>query len=451
MAKQTSTRQLIDENSSSDRRIDPATQLPNSQIFHDRLGHEITRAKRSELPLALLRVAVKLSTKDGDEKTNFSINSILPEITYRLVSCIRESDTVSYLDDVFVLILPEIRDRSVDSVSHKIIDELCKQYEFNSQVVTITVNVGISFYPDDANDVETLYKNTEQAILASKKKDKNHFEYFTQSMQDAAQKKLRMSNDLKQALNDKQFEIYYQPIVNIRSGVISKGEALLRWHHPLKGLLNPMEFLSIAEETGLMHDIGDWVFQEAVDRERVWKQSYKSEFQIAINMSPVQFKKEYQLFETEWFNALQRAISSGANIIIEVTEALLQDVDSGVIDKMILLREAGLEIAIDDFGTAQSSLTNINKIRVNYIKIDRKLVASIEGDQGEAVVCDAIIAMAHKLGLKVIAEGVETEVQEKILTDAGCDFAQGYLYSTPVPAIEFEQLLKDGCRQIDIL
>ncbi len=449
-----------------------------------RLIDEISRSQQSGCPFALLLLIVELNDNESDTDstpiiesitapdsaaasitdkskntdTNLAMHStqevsqsLLKEIKQRMLNASTASTFVACLGKKVVVILPELKDINLDSTVQRIIKTLNDPFELDDQTKNIVVNIGISVYPDDANDVETLLKNTEQVLALAGNKTPNSYHYFSQSGQDRALRKSRMSKDLHRALEEKQFEVYYQPIVNMRSGTISKAEALLRWHHPLKGLLNPMEFLPAAEEMGLIHDIGDWVFSDAVVQAKSWKNSYNSEFQIAINMSPLQFKIEHQLFEREWFNALQRVASKDLNIVIEVTETLLQEVTQDVIDKIIWLRRSGFEIAIDDFGTGCSSVATINRIKFDYIKIDRQLVSVLDKDPEEVAVCEAIIAMAHKLGLKVIAEGVETENQEKILIDAACDFAQGYFYSTPVPVTEFDELLKHGCQQTDIL
>ncbi|VAW81172.1 diguanylate cyclase/phosphodiesterase (GGDEF & EAL domains) with PAS/PAC sensor(s) [hydrothermal vent metagenome] len=443
----------------------------DSKMMQCRLADDIIRSQQSGLPFAVLLLVIKqgnhkflnegadsVASSGANTAVNLAINPaqeasqlLLDGINRRLITDSAGSYFVASLGTKIVIVLPDLQDININSTVHSIIKKLHEPFNIEQQLQYISVNIGISFYPDDANDADTLFKNAEQMVTSAINKGSNSYHYFSQSGQDLAQSKERMNKDLHRALEEEQFEIYYQPIVNMRSGTISKAEALLRWHHPLKGLLNPMEFLPVAEETGLIHDIGDWVFNDAVLQANTWKNNYNSELQIAINMSPLQFKLEHQLFETEWFNALLRVASKGLNIIIEVTESLLQEVTQNVIDKIRWLRKTGFEIAIDDFGAGYSSVASINKIKFDYIKIDRQLVSALDNKPEEIAVCEAIIAMAHKLKLKVIAEGVETESQEKILIDAGCDFAQGYFFSTPVPVAEFEQLLKHGCQQTDIL
>ena len=224
-------------------------------------------------------------------------------------------------------------------------------------------------------------------------------------------------------------------------GNIFKAEALLRWQHPARGMVSPMDFIPLAEETGLINEIGDWVFSESARCAQSWSKKFGGNFQVSVNMSPVQFKIEGEAFALEWFQYLNELGISGKNIVVEITENLLLNAETNVIDKLLWLRDAGIQVAIDDFGTGYSSLSYLKKFDIDYLKIDRVFVQNLETDKNDIVLCEAIIVMAHKLGLKVIAEGVETEGQKKLLADAGCDFAQGYLYSKPVPAEQFELLL----------
>ena len=279
-------------------------------------------------------------------------------------------------------------------------------------------------------------------MYAAKKKGRHCFSYFTQSLQDAAQNRLRLTNDLRKAQGSKQFEVYYQPVVDLKTDSIVKAEALLRWHHPERGLVSPMEFIHLAEETGLINNIGDWVFKQSAQKAKDWSNMLGHDFQVSVNMSPVQFKLDTRLFIKEWQDFLHEYGLSGKHVAVEITEGLLLDAEPEVIDKLLWLRDAGIQEAIDDFGTGYSSLSYLKKFHIDYLKIDKTFVNNLESDANDITLCDAIIVMAHTMGLKVIAEGVETEEQKRILTDAGCDFAQGYLFSRPIPADKIEATLK---------
>ena len=278
-------------------------------------------------------------------------------------------------------------------------------------------------------------------MYAAKNNGRNCFSYFTQSLQDAAQARRILKNDLRGALNNKQLEVYYQPIIDLKTGLITKAEALLRWHHHDHGHISPLDFIPLAEETGLIHPIGDWVLKQSTAKARHWSNHFSTEFQISVNLSPSQFKLDNRLFISRWEDYLQNTGLSGQNVVVEITEGLLLDAEPDVIDKLLWLRDTGIQVAIDDFGTGYSSLSYLKLFDIDYLKIDKSFVDNLEGNANDITLCDAIILMAHTLGLKVIAEGVETVEQKNILAAAGCDFAQGYLFSRPVPADDFEEIL----------
>jgi EAL domain-containing protein (putative c-di-GMP-specific phosphodiesterase class I) len=230
--------------------------------------------------------------------------------------------------------------------------------------------------------------------------------------------------------------------VNLATGRIIKAEALIRWQHPGRGMISPVEFIPLAEETGLIVEIGDWVFREAARQLKQWRTLYNPGFQISVNVSPVQLSNTIGNSYKAWFGYLQELGLPGQNVVIEITEGLLLGADSGITGKLLEFRDAGIQVAIDDFGTGYSSLSYLKKFDIDYLKIDQSFVRDLVTDPDDMALSEAIIVMAHKLGLKVIAEGVETEAQRKLLTEAYCDYAQGYLFSKPVPAEAFEELLK---------
>ncbi len=423
--------------------FDELTGLPNRNMFHDRLEHEVIKSTRAGLSLALLLIDLD-QFKDVNDTLGHDVGDILlQEAASRISSCVRESDTVARLGgDEFTVILSELETKNhIEDVAQKIVKCLTDDYRIGDELVQISGSIGITMYPNDTNDVDTLIKNADQAMYAAKKKGRNRFSYFTQSLQDEAHNRLKLKNDLRGALNYEQFVAHFQPIVDLRSGKIFKAEALLRWQHPERGMVSPMDFIPLAEETGFINEIGDWVFKESARCAQSWSKKFGSDFQVSVNMSPVQFKIEGEAFALEWFQCLNELGISGKNIVVEITENLLLNAETNVIDKLLWLRDAGIQVAIDDFGTGYSSLSYLKKFDIDYLKIDRVFVKNLETDKNDIVLCEAIIVMAHKLGLKVIAEGVETEGQKKLLADAGCDFAQGYLYSKPVPADEFEIFL----------
>jgi EAL domain-containing protein (putative c-di-GMP-specific phosphodiesterase class I) len=339
--------------------------------------------------------------------------------------------------------LSELHEKDkVDNVAEKVIESLVEAYHIGNEVIHVSGSIGITIYPYDAADTDVLVKNADQAMYAAKEKGRNCFSYFTQSLQEAALNRLRLTTDLRSALDCDQLEIYYQPIIDLSSGKINKAEALLRWHHPERGMVSPLDFIPLAEDIGLINTIGNWVFKESARLADHLSKQLEGGFQITVNMSPVQFKVNNIDFEKEWLDYLNEFNLSGANIVVEITEGLLLNVESEVTDKLLWLRDEGIQVAIDDFGTGYSSLSYLKKFDIDYLKIDKSFVRNLGIDEDDIALTEAIIVMAHKLGLKVIAEGVETESQKNVLMDAGCDYAQGYLYSKPVPLDEFEALLE---------
>ncbi|MDE2341775.1 MAG: EAL domain-containing protein, partial [Betaproteobacteria bacterium] len=288
----------------------------------------------------------------------------------------------------------------------------------------------------DAADIETLIKNADQAMYAAKNNGRNRYSYFTLSLHEAAQRRMRLTNDLRSALAARQFRLYYQPIVELATGRIHKAEALIRWQHPVRGLLSPTEFIPLAEETGLILDIGNWVLGESARQVARWRQTIDPDFQVSVNRSPVQFYDPAH--NLACLDELHAQNVPGRAIIFEITERLLLDAQSSVSDTLLRFRDSEIQVAIDDFGTGYSSLSYLRKFDVDYLKIDRSFVEHLETDANNLSLCEAIIVMARKLGLKVIAEGVETQAQRNLLLAAGCDYAQGYLFAQPMPPESFE-------------
>ncbi|MFZ5523974.1 MAG: PAS domain S-box protein [Pseudomonadota bacterium] len=423
--------------------FDTLTGLPNRDMFRDRLGQEVKKSIRAELPLALLLVDLDQFKEVNDTLGHSVGDMLLKDAARRISACVRESDTVARLGgDEFTIVLSEISDISnVDDVAQKIIAKLAEPFQLGSEVVFVSASIGITLYPNDTIDIDELMKNADQAMYVAKKKGRNRSSYFTASLQVAAQTKLRLTNDLRGALEANQFRLHFQPIVALSTGRIHKAEALLRWQHPERGMMSPMEFIPLAEETGLINEIGDWVYKESARRAKHWCDRFGDDFQVSVNKSPVQFRAEDYHFAAKWFEYLQELGLSGGNTVIEITEGLLLNADTHVADELLRLRDAGIQVAIDDFGTGYSSLSYLKKFDIDYLKIDRSFVNNLETDENNMALSEAISVMAHKLGLKVIAEGVETEGQRKLLANAGCDYAQGYLFSKAIPPEEFEKLM----------
>jgi diguanylate cyclase (GGDEF)-like protein/PAS domain S-box-containing protein len=424
--------------------FDMLTELPNRQMFSDRLKQEIMKSERAHLPLALLLIDLDEFKEVNDTLGHAMGDILLQEAALRIADCVRATDTVARLGgDEFTVVLSQLADNTrAEDIAQKILAKLAEPYHLGSKVTYISASIGITLYPNDATDIESLIKNADQAMYLSKSQGRNRFSYFTPALQEMAQKRLGLTNDLRGALAANQFQVYYQPIVELATGNIHKAEALIRWHHPERGMVSPAEFIPLAEETGLIVEIGFWVFKEAVHQVSHWKKLFNEAFQISVNRSPVQFQNHLGLNYLPIITYLDELQLSGRSIVFEITEGLLLDAHSGVTDTLIKFRDEGIQVALDDFGTGYSALSYLKKFDIDYLKIDKSFVDHMATDASDLALCEAIIVMAHKLGLKVIAEGVETEAQRRLLADSGCDYAQGYLFSKPVPPEEFEKLLE---------
>ena len=438
-------RKLSEETIWKQANFDVLTGLPNRNMFHHRLKQELIKTRRNNLSLALLLIDLDRFKEVNDTLGHDMGDLLLQVAARRIQECVRESDTVARLGgDEFTIILPELQDQTIaESVSRKLISSLVKPYHLEDELVHISASIGITTFPDDATSIDALIKNADQAMYAAKSNGRNQSSYFTQSLQEAAQNRLRISNDLRPALALDQFAVYFQPVINLSTNQICKAEALLRWIHPERGIVPPPDFIPIAEDIGVINEIGDWVCRESIQWKDRWNLKSGTNLQVSVNMSPVQFKVPRDEFGAGWLAAADGHHKQKKNLIIEITEGLLLNAESEVLEKLYRLRDAGVEVAIDDFGTGYSSLSYLKKFAIDYLKIDRAFTGNLEDDANDLALVEAIIVMAHKLGLKVIAEGVENKRQHEILASAGCDFAQGYLYARPLPPEKFEMLLDD--------
>ena len=301
-----------------------------------------------------------------------------------------------------------------------------------------SAGIGISLYPTDTENLEDLFKNADQAMYAVKNAGRKNFRYYSRALHDAIHARLRMMRNLRKALEESQFVVYYQPIVSLTTGQITRMEALVRWLHPVQGIISPDTFIPLAEDTGLIVPMGNWIAKQAITQLAYWRQKYDPQLKMAINLSPIQLRSQ-EFEDIPWIRDLQNHNLMGDAVTIEITEGLLLNSETRVNHNLKMMHQIGIQIAIDDFGTGYSSLAYLRKFNIDFLKIDRSFVEDLKGVGFE--LCTAIIAMAHSLGLGVIAEGVETEEQKKLLMELGCDAMQGYLCSKPLPADEIEKLL----------
>ena len=427
---------------------DILTELPNRYMLHQRLVQDVGYAQHSVSTLALLYIDLDQFKEVNDTLGHQVGDRLLVEVAQRIKASVGESDIVARLGgDEFVVIITAPADkRYLASVAQKIITQLATSFDLtdNSNTIYISASVGIALYPDDAANADDVLKSAEQAMYAAKQAGRNRLSFYTTELQVKAQNRLRLLSDLRGALVADQFMLYFQPIINLTTGKITKAEALIRWQHPERGRVSPAEFIPLAEETGLIIAIGDWVFRKAAAWTRRWQLAYPNDnIQVSVNMSPVQFKDATIKLE-DWLVHLQTLGLSGENMVIEITEGLLLDVSTLISDKLLTFRDAGIKVSMDDFGTGYSALSYLKKFHIDYLKIDQSFVRDICIDPSDLALSEAIIVMAHKLGLKVIAEGVETAEQRDLLVRCGCDYAQGYYYAKPLPPDAFERLIKQN-------
>ncbi|MFZ6766819.1 sensor domain-containing protein [Undibacterium sp. Di26W] len=423
--------------------IDTLTGLPNRRMFYDRLDHDMKLSKRRKLSLAVLFIDLDFFKEVNDTLGHATGDILLVEAGQRLRNCVRESDTVARLGgDEFTVSLPEMREQDrAEVVAQNLIRAMSTPFQIAGEEIYLSASVGITIYPRDADNLDDLIKHADQAMYAAKDQGRNRFSYFTPSLQTAALARLRMTNDLRVAIAEQHLQVYFQPIVDLHTGRIQKAEALVRWRHAQLGFISPMEFIPIAETSGMILAIGDLVFRESVKWVKQWRRDYHPDFQISVNQSPMEFQGDQERY-VNWIQHLANQDLPGQAIIVEITEGLLLDASHTITSKLLQFRDAGIQVALDDFGTGYSSLSYLKKFDIDYLKIDQSFIRNLAHGSSDIALSEAIIMMAHKLGLRVVAEGVETVQQSQLLEQAACDFAQGYLFAKPLPPEEFELLLQ---------
>lgn len=423
--------------------FDTLTLLPNRRYFSERLAHEVKLAQRSKLALSVLAVGLDKFKEVNELLGHDGGDALLLQVARRIQDVVRETDVAARLEgDEFAVIIHNLHDLTdVERIAQNVIRRLAEPFEVGGERLQISASIGISVFPTNSKDMEALVKNASQAMFFAKSAGRNRFSHYTFGLQEAAAHRNRLTRDLRRAVDVRQFEVYYQPIVDLGSGLIRKAEALVRWNHDGRGQIMPLEFIPLAEDNGAIIDIGDWVFRQAAKQVKHLRETVHPDFCISINASPVQFRST-RLAPVDWIAVLTDLGLPGSSIVLELTESVLLKAEEFSKHKLRAFREAGFQFAIDDFGTGYSSLAYLKRFDVDYLKIDQSFIKDLATDHSDRVLCEAIIAMAHKLGLKVVAEGVETEAQQALLADAGCDLAQGFLYAKPVSAAELDRTLE---------
>ncbi len=427
---------------------DVLTKLPNRRMLTRLLDQEIRNAHRSRKPLGLMLIDLDGFKEVNDALGHIVGDTLLMDAASRIRLCVRECDTVArFGGDEFVVILPDYVDNAnIERIARHILEGLTKPFLLTQESAYISASIGIVRYPEDATAPDSLLKYADQAMYAAKHAGRDRFHHYTPALEEAAQTRRALVKELRQALPMRQLQVYYQPIIELKTGALRKAEALIRWNHPSRGVVGPAEFIPVAEASGMIRDIGDWVFRQAARQAVLWRDQYDPEFQISVNKSPAQFRDPVSKIEDTWIAHIEKHGLNGDSICVEITEGLLLNAEDGVKDRLLEYSALGIQVSIDDFGTGYSSLAYLKKFDIHYLKIDKTFVCDLATSYDNLVLCEAIINMAHNLGIKVIAEGVETRQQRDILARFDCDYAQGYLFSKPVPPEEFEKLFSGTAR-----
>ena len=424
---------------------DPLTLLPNRRLMLDRLRQALVSIERSGQTGALLFIDLDNFKTLNDTLGHDIGDLLLKQVAQRLESCVREGDTVARLGgDEFVVMLedlsvdPEEAAEQTELIGRKILFSINQTYQLGTHEYNNTPSIGATLFNNKAQSADDVMKQADIAMYQSKKAGRNTLRFFDPHMQEAVDARASLEADLRLALEKNELEVYFQPIVESKTGKINKAEALLRWKHPKRGMISPATFIPVAEESGLILEIGEWVFMEAINTIEYWKQETGQLIQVSVNKSPVQFVRAER---HPWLERLANSKLPKGCITVEITEGLLITDSDKVREELLTFQKKGIEVSIDDFGTGFSSLSYLNQFHIDYLKIDISFIKSIVENESNRALTEAIIVMAHKLGIKTIAEGVETEAQSDLLIQFGCDYFQGFLYSKAVTATEFMKLL----------
>jgi diguanylate cyclase (GGDEF)-like protein/PAS domain S-box-containing protein len=423
-------------------RNDELTGLANRSSFQEQLAHAIRQSQRHGRAIAVLFIDLDRFKNVNDTLGHGAGDTLLQEVAKRLATCLRESDTLArWGGDEFVAMLEEVDSANdVAVVARRVLEALATPYLSDDREFVITASVGISAYPDDGHDAQSLLKAADIAMYRAKEAGKNNFQYYSPQMNVHSFERLTMEANLRRALERGEFLLHYQPKIDLRTGALSGAEALIRWQHPDMGLVSPMQFIPLAEETGLIVPIGAWVLRTACAQARTWQELGFQSLRMAVNISSRQFKQAGMLDEV--VDVLDQTGLDPDLLELEITESMLMDDDPKKTEALLNeLKAIGIHLAIDDFGTGYSSLAYLKRFPVSTLKIDRSFVKDVPLDADDVAITLAIVGLAHNLRIRVTAEGVETEAQRAFLRRHGCDEIQGYLVGRPLPVEEFEKLL----------
>jgi diguanylate cyclase (GGDEF)-like protein/PAS domain S-box-containing protein len=434
----------ISEQKASEEKIrhvahhDALTGLPNRWHLQISLEQAIALAKRENEEVALMFIDLDRFKIINDTLGHNIGDRLLVEVAQRLRECVRESDLLARLGgDEFVVVLTG--DDAINASAHvaeKILGSLARSFRIEGNTLHTTPSIGISLYPHDGDSIESLMKNSDTAMYHVKSMGRNNFQFFSPEMNQSSAERLLLEDCLHRALERGEFAMHYQPLVEIASGRLVGAEALIRWHHPERGMVSPHEFIPLAEESGMILPIGTWVLREVCRQIKVWRELGMTGLRFAVNLSPRQFRQENLVGNI--VGMLREFDVPASALELEITEGSVMENADAAVSLLNLLNQHGLSIAIDDFGTGYSSLGYLKRFPVSKLKIDRSFVMDIPGDPDDCAIAIAVIQLARSMGLQVVAEGVETAEQRQFLSDQGCDLLQGHWYSKPLDAAAFE-------------
>ena len=423
---------------------DSLTGLPNRLLLKDRIDQAIATAPRHERQIAVLFLDL-----DGFKHINDSLghptgDKLLQSIAKRLVGCVRTSDTVSRQGgDEFVVLLTESRQwEDAVVVAERILKAVAQSHPIETHDLHVTTSIGVSVYPDDGEDAETLIRNADIAMYQAKERGRNSYQFFKPAMNVRAVERQSIESSLRSALKNDEFVLRYQPKVDMQTGLITGAEALIRWNHPLRGELAPGQFVSIAEDSGLIRQIGRWVLREACEQARTWINGGLPPISIAVNVSAAELSDE--TYVQRLYATLSETGMDPSSLELELTESVLMRHAHSAAIILQALRKTGIQVALDDFGTGYSSLSYLRDFPIDSVKIDRSFVDEVTSVIEDTSIVKAVIGMAQNLGLRVVAEGVENVGQLEFLRAHACDEAQGYFFSRPVDPDAFAELLRSG-------
>lgn len=425
---------------------DILTGLPNRMLALDRLKLALAQARREGSMVGVMFLDLDNFKHINDTLGHDAGDSLLIEAARRISSCLRGSSTVARLGgDEFLVILPGLAGpESTSQVAERILATFEPAYALNGQEVFVTTSIGISIFPTDSDNSGTLLQHADAAMYQAKHQGKSSYAHFTPEMSEVSHERLQMESRLRRALELKEFELYFQPIVDTASGKLRAAEALLRWNNPVMGMVMPDRFIPLAEETGLIISIGEWVLEQACSAASGWKEQTGLDIGISVNVSPRQFR------DPGFISAVARALSNNnlapERLELEITERLLLDNSIETAQILKELDRKKVRLSVDDFGTGYSALSYLKSYPFDSLKIDRTFINDVLKEPEDASLVRAIINMAHSLELTVVAEGVESEPQTQFLKQEGCDYSQGYFYSRPLPAEEFSEWLRTNHR-----